>query len=137
MRAKSEAHRWAPAHYLISNAATAWASSAPEIMRLYAELVPDAEVRDRVLAMILEEHEKAGTSLEAIYGAPLAEARPRIQRVLERRAEALLPLHRHQVSLLARWRGARDANDAAAADALLPELLLSINAVAAGLGATG
>ena len=137
VRAKTEAQRWSPVHYMISNAATAWSTSAPAIMHLYADLVPDAPVRDRILAMILDEHAQAGARLEAIYGAPLAEARPRHQRVLERRAEALLPLHRHQMSLLARWRAARDANDTATADALLPELLLSINAIAAGLGATG
>lgn len=137
VRAKSEAHRWAPVHYMISNAATAWASSAPEIMRLYADLVPDAELRDRLMAVILEEHARAGACLEAIYGAPLAEVRPQNQHVLERRAEALLPLHQHQVSLLARWRRAREAEDATTTEALLPELLLSINAIAAGLGATG
>ncbi len=137
VRAKTETHRWAPVHYMISNAATAWASSAPAIMRLYADLVPDAELRDRLLAMILDEHAQTGARLEAIYGAPLAEARPQSQRVLERRAEALLPLHQHQASLLARWRDARDAEDAATAEALLPELLLSVNAIAAGIGATG
>jgi phosphoenolpyruvate carboxylase len=137
VRAKSETERWAPAHYMISNAATAWASTSPSIMRLYAELTPDAAVRERMLEMILEEHAATGAVLEALYRAPLALARPRIQRVLERRAEALEPLHRHQVSLLRDWRRARDAEDIGAADARLPELLLSINAIAAGLGATG
>jgi len=137
VQAKSEAHRWAPVHYMISNAATAWASTAPGIMRLYADLTPDASVRDRILAMIFEEHAATGAALEALYRAPLAEARPRIQRVLERRAEALEPLHHHQVKLLQHWRSARDAEDVGTADALLPELLLSINAIAAGLGATG
>jgi phosphoenolpyruvate carboxylase len=137
VHAKSEAHRWAPVHYMISNAATAWAWTAPSIMRRYADLMPDAAVRDRILAMILEEHAATGSGLEAIYRAPLAEARPHIQRALGRRAEALEPLHRHQVSLLRSWRRAREAEDAATAEALLPELLLSINAIAAGLGATG
>ena len=137
VRAKSEAHRWAPAHYMISNAATALATTAPSIMRLYAGLTPDALVRERILAMILEEHAATRDGLEAIYGAPLAEARASIQRGLDRRAEALEPLHRHQVKLLGHRRRARDAEDGAAAEALVPELLLSINAIAAGLGATG
>jgi phosphoenolpyruvate carboxylase len=94
-------------------------------------------VRERILAMILEEHGATGAGLEAIYGAPLAVARPGLQRILERRAEALEPLHRHQVQLLGHWRRARDAEDVRAADALLPELLSSINAIAAGVGATG
>ena len=137
VRAKSEAHRWPPVHYMISNAATAWASTAPSIMQLYAGLVPDAEVRERMLAMILAEHAATGAGLEAIYGAPLAVARPESQRLLDRRGEALDPLHRHQVTLLGHWRSARDEDDVGTADALLPELLLSINAIAAGMGATG
>jgi phosphoenolpyruvate carboxylase len=75
--------------------------------------------------------------LEAIYGGPLAACRPRIHEVLARRDEALLPLHRHQVALLARWRALRADGENAAAEALLPQLLLSLNAIAAGLGVTG
>jgi phosphoenolpyruvate carboxylase len=137
VRTKSEAHPWAPSHYMISNAAPAWASTGPSIMRRYAPLTPDASVRERMLAMILTEHAATGAALEAIYGTPLEAARPRIQRVLERRAEALEPLHRQELNLLRDWRDARDAEDVGTANALLPELLLSINAIAAGLGATG
>lgn len=46
-------------------------------------------------------------------------------------------MHRSQVGLLQNWRHAREAEDVATAEAVLPELLLSINAIAAGLGATG
>jgi phosphoenolpyruvate carboxylase len=135
-RAKAEGgDRWPPLHYMASNAANAWAQAAPEIMRLYAELVPDGEVRERLLQRILDEHARTGAILERLYGAPLAEARPRIHRVLEARHRALVPLHHHQVELLRRWREARD--DGGEADALVPTLLLSVNAIAGGLGATG
>jgi phosphoenolpyruvate carboxylase len=39
--------------------------------------------------------------------------------------------------LLRRWRSAVADEDDAAAKALVPQLLLSINAIASGLGATG
>ncbi|KGE02782.1 phosphoenolpyruvate carboxylase [Pseudohaliea rubra] len=138
LAAKAEtADRWPPLHYLLSNIATAWMTASPGVMRRYAALCEAEEEGQALLAMIEEEYERTGRLLEAVYGAPLAQARPRIQRVLARRDEALAPLHRHQVALLARWRALRaDGNDAAA-DALLPELLLSVNAIAAGLGVTG
>jgi phosphoenolpyruvate carboxylase len=46
-------------------------------------------------------------------------------------------LHRQQIDLLTEWRSKRAAQDDAGADALLPELLLSINAIASGLRTTG
>ncbi len=128
---------WPPLVYILSNAATAWATADRDIMALYAGLTRDAGLRDRILGKILEEHETTGRMLAAIYKGPLAETRPRINRVLALRAPALAPLHRRQVSLMRHWREARDADDAAAAEAVLPRLLQTVNAIAAGLGATG
>jgi phosphoenolpyruvate carboxylase len=137
VRAKAPEQRWAPFHYLISNAATAWATTSPSLMRRYADLVADAGVRERVLGRIMEEHERTRELLETIYGGPLAERRPRIQRLIDLRQPALEPLHAHQIALLDRWRRHREAGDEAAGEALLPELLLTVNAIASGLGATG
>jgi phosphoenolpyruvate carboxylase len=46
-------------------------------------------------------------------------------------------LHQQQVALLGEWREKVHADDHAAADQLLPKLLLSINAIASGLRTTG
>ena len=138
LAAKAEtADRWPPLHYLISNIATAWMMVSRPVMQRYAALVADDRRRETLLSVIEEEHARTGRMLERIYGAPLAEARPRIQRVLARRDEALEPLHAHQVTLLGRWRKLQAAGDDSGAEALLPELLLSVNAIAAGLGVTG
>ena len=137
VRAKRREHRWAPFHYMISNAATAWATASPAIMTRYAELVPDAQVRARVLDRIMAEYQCTGEMLVAIYGGELAEKRPRIQRLIDLRQPALVALHNHQIGLLERWRAARDDGEDGAAEEMLPELLLTVNAIAAGLGATG
>ena len=42
-----------------------------------------------------------------------------------------------QIALLSDWRSRKAAGDETGADALLPELLLSINAIASGLRTTG
>ncbi|MEQ8263439.1 phosphoenolpyruvate carboxylase [Pseudohaliea sp.] len=138
LAAKAEtADRWPPLHYLISNIATAWMMVSRPVMERYAALVTDEGRREALLSVIVAEHERTGRMLERIYGGPLAEVRPRIHRVLARRDEALAPLHEHQVRLLAHWRSLGAAGNEAGAEALLPELLLSVNAIAAGLGVTG
>ncbi|MEE4277560.1 MAG: phosphoenolpyruvate carboxylase [Halieaceae bacterium] len=137
LRAKEEGPlRWPPLHYLISNIATAFMMACPRQMRAYADLVPDAGHREAVFALIRDEYELTGSYLRRIYGGALEEKRPIIMAELGPRLEALEALHRHQIELLKRWRAARES-DPAAAEALTPELLLSINAIAAGLGVTG
>ena len=46
-------------------------------------------------------------------------------------------LHRQQIALLGEWRELRQRGDEEGAAALLPGLLLTVNAIASGLGATG
>ncbi|MFP4270386.1 MAG: phosphoenolpyruvate carboxylase [Alphaproteobacteria bacterium] len=137
VRAKRLETRWAPFHYMISNAATAWATTAPHVMARYAELVPDAAVRAGILERIMVEYHRTEAMLKGLYGGELAERRPRIQRLIDLRDPALMPLHQHQIELLGRWRALRDAGDETDADDMLPELLLTVNAIASGLGATG
>ncbi len=135
--AKREATRWDPLHYLVSNAATAHMTSSPTIMRRYAELVEDESVRERVMARIEEEHGLARRALELIYGAPLPSARAAVHEALELRHLALVPLHEHQISVLRRFRDLRARGEQGEADQLLPQLLLTVNAIASGLGSTG
>jgi phosphoenolpyruvate carboxylase len=128
--------RWPPIHYLISNIATAYMMADREQMERYAELVPAGPGRDEVQRMILGEYALTGEILERFYAGTLAQKRPRIHQVLAARSLALGPLHDHQRRLLGEWRALR-SRDPAGAEAMTPELLLSINAIAAGLGVTG
>ena len=135
--AKAGPTRWPPVHFLVSNAATAWARASPDRMGDYAGLVGDAGLADRFLGIALAEHRRTGAMLSALYGAPVPEARPEVQCRLDRRDAALAPLHARQIELLRAWRARRDGGDSDGAEALLPELLLTVNAIASGLGATG
>jgi phosphoenolpyruvate carboxylase len=135
--AKREGTRWEPWHYLVSNVATAIMTSDVAMMQLYAGLVSDAALRERLLARILAEHTRTLKALTAIYGGPLDERRPEVAAGLALRNDALVPLHHLQVGLLQEWRAARDAEREDQAAAVLPRLLLSVNAIASGLGATG
>jgi phosphoenolpyruvate carboxylase len=122
---------WPPLHYVISNAATSIATSDPEVMAMYAGLVDDQELRDGFLAPILDERGRTMVVLEEIYGGPLRIRRPNISRTLELREPALRPLHERQIGLIRDWRADPDN------EALLSELLVTVNAIAGGLGSTG
>jgi phosphoenolpyruvate carboxylase len=121
---------WPPLHYVISNVATSIATSDAEIMERYAALVEDDALAGELLKIIFEERARTLEILGEIYGGPLQERRPNISRTLELRAPALRPLHNRQIDLLGAWRQDGD-------DSVLGELLLTVNAIAGGLGSTG
>jgi phosphoenolpyruvate carboxylase len=75
--------------------------------------------------------------LEKLRGAPMDERRPRMLKTLKLRADALRVLHLQEIHLLKKWRGMKAAGDETGADKMLPDLLLSINAIASGLRTTG
>ena len=75
--------------------------------------------------------------LAACFDRPTMNRRPRAAKTLALRADALRILHREQIELLARWRALQAAADESGAKRMLPELLLSVNAIASGLRTTG
>jgi phosphoenolpyruvate carboxylase len=122
---------WAPLHYILSNAATSIATADLDLMRAYAALVEDSALRKRVMEQVEAEYRRTQAMLEAIYGGPLDERRPNVAQLLALRQPGLHALHRQQIELLKRWRASTDK------DALLPDLLLTVNAIASGLRTTG
>ncbi|MFG0289598.1 MAG: phosphoenolpyruvate carboxylase [Rhodopirellula sp. JB044] len=128
---------WAPLHYLISNVATSVSAVDMVVMKEYSELVEDEALRKRFVDRIETEWKLATKMVEEVYGGPMASQRPNVQRMIQLRGEGLRLLHRQQISLLRRWRSYRRMGEQQQADQLLPSLLLSVNAVASGLGTTG
>lgn len=128
---------WRFLHYAFSGIETNLASAAPAVMREYAALVGDAAIRERFLQRILEEYELARELLTAVFGTPLAERRPRLSRTLALREEGLRALHSRQIALTRRWRELRAAGRHDEAEAMLPSLLMTVNAIAGGLRTTG
>ena len=133
---RSEFLDWPPLHYIISNAATSLATADLALMREYASLVEDAGVRGRILGMIEQEYARTRALLELLYGGPLAERRPNVARPLHMRQAALRVLHAQQIALLRRWR-TLGPDESAQSESLVLELLVTVNAIASGLGTTG
>jgi phosphoenolpyruvate carboxylase len=123
-------------YYVLSNVETNIASADLPIMKEYAQLVTDPEVRDRIFGMIAKEFERTHEQLRKVFGGSLEERRPRMGKTLLLRARALAVLHEQQIATIRLWRNAKRENPERA-EALLPRVLLSINAIASGLRTTG
>jgi len=126
---------WAPLHYALSNSATSIAAADVDVMGEYAALVEDATIRGRLFDVIAAEFALTRRMLERVYGAELGERRPGIRDSLEMRRAPLRILHREQIALLREWRRLRASGEHDTS--LLNELLLTVNAIAGALGATG
>ncbi|MBN8591245.1 MAG: phosphoenolpyruvate carboxylase [Anaerolineae bacterium] len=127
---RQNAFEWPIFHNIISTAATAVMLSHRDVMTAYADLVQDATLRDRLMTLIWEELAHTTGMLETIYGGSLFDMRPNVAQVILMRQSPLLRLHEQQITLLRDWRRTGDP-------AMLPSLLITVNAIANGLGATG
>ncbi len=121
-------------YYVLTNVETNLASADLDIMAAYAQLVPDVAIRDAFFGRVTAEFEKTRHMLDDIFQGALEKRRPRMLNTLQRRAEALRVLHHRQINLLRAWRTAATPEEA---NALLPRVLLSVNAIASGLRTTG
>jgi len=134
---KDQLRTWPFLYYVLTNIESSIASTDLELMNAYADLVQDKALRDKFMKIIVDEWHLTREMLEKLRGAPMTERRPRMLRTLQLRAEALRVLHWQEIHLLEKWRGYRESGDEAAAEKMLPDLLLSINAIASGLRTTG
>jgi phosphoenolpyruvate carboxylase len=117
---------------VLSNMAMVLAKTDLAVASRYAELVPDAVVRESVFARIAAEHGATVRHLLAITGeaAPL-DAHPALARSIRNRFPYLDPLNHLQVELLRRYRAGQTDERTKRA------IHLTINGLAAGLRNSG
>jgi phosphoenolpyruvate carboxylase len=133
---KTELRDYSFLYYVLSNVETNISSADLPIMKAYASLVTDPEVRAHIFGIISAEFERTKEQLRKVFGGSLDERRPRMGKTLQLRARALASLHEQQITTIRSWRTAQK-DDPAKAQYLLPRVLLSINAIASGLRTTG
>jgi phosphoenolpyruvate carboxylase len=121
---------WPHFHHIISSTASNVMLAEPNIMQQYAALVVNTPLREQLMQQILSEFDRTTQFLEQFYGGPLLERRPNVAQVLLMRHAPLRQLHHMQIELLKQWR-------LEPTDDLLKQLLLTVNAIANGLGTTG
>lgn len=118
--------------YVFYNVESSLASSDENWMRTYAELVPETEIRERLLTQILDERDRTRQHLEKLFKRPLPERRPRFYETIKKREVPLTHLHRRQIELLRQTR-AMERIDKETTE----KLLRVVNAIASGLRTTG
>ncbi len=123
--------------YVLTNIESSLVSANTGLMRAYADLVEDAAVRDRFLNTILTEYETTRSIIDDLFHGTFEGRRPRLAYTLNIREEPLKVLHQQQIALLRDWRALVAAEKTEAADAMISDLLISINAIASGLRTTG
>ncbi|MEM7192104.1 MAG: phosphoenolpyruvate carboxylase, partial [Pseudomonadota bacterium] len=105
------------------------------IARDYASLVADDEVRTTIFSMIEEEYALTTQMVLKVSGSTFpAERFSQFRATLADRLPTVNQVSREQVELLRRFRASENEEER---EAFKSALLLSINTVAAGLGATG
>jgi phosphoenolpyruvate carboxylase len=106
-----------------------------DLAREYSALVADAGVREEVFGMIVREFDITRTQILRITGSrEVAERFPEYRQKLGHRLPVINQVSRQQIALLHAYRRTEDA---ARKEEFRKALLLSINCVAAGFGATG
>jgi phosphoenolpyruvate carboxylase len=117
---------------LIRNVELAMAKADLTIARLYASLVSDSALRERVWQMVTEEFERTRHMILSLTGQKeLLETNPVLSRSIRLRNPYVDPMSLVQVDLLRRKRAGEDS------DALNYALGATINGIAAGLHNTG
>ncbi len=119
--------------YVLTNIESSLVSANEKIMQGYANLVANDQVRDRCMDLILAEFHRTRDLMTEIFQGTFQERRPRLAFTLDIRERALGQLHLQQIALLKKWRLLPSHE----AEALLPDLMISINALASGLRTTG
>ena len=111
------------------------AKSSLEIARGYLDLVPEGADRDRIWAMIADEHERTVSAvLATVDEQALLDRHAALQRSVRLRNPYVDPMNAIQVDLLARYRAAGSDDERAR---LAAPLARSIAGIAAALRNTG
>jgi phosphoenolpyruvate carboxylase len=122
--------------YVLTNVDTSLAATDADIMKEYASLVSDEQVRKTMMDLILSELDRTRQMLEIILEKPISKRRKQHWFSNVIRSTAMYDLHKKQIELLQSWRAQKKEGDPNA-DKTLTSLLLTINAIASALRSTG
>ena len=123
--------KWPFFRTFVGNVEMTLAKTDMAIARLYVKSLVEQEQHE-IFQQIADEHARTVDEILELTGeSSLIEARPLLQRTLAVRADYLRPVHYLQVELLGRHRSGSEEPE------LRRALLITVNAIAAGLRNTG
>lgn len=133
---QERATSWPLLYYTLIEVETSLLNADPEVMESFAQLVPDADIRGSILAMLEDDRQKGLKEITALFGQSVEKRRSSQLKNTERRSRILDYLHQRQLIYLQEWRTIREQDPEKAAR-LLQKLLTLTNAIAGGLKNTG
>ncbi len=122
--------------YVITNVDTSMSSADEELMKAYAELVEDQRVKDKFLAIYLNELHLTKKHLAELIKKGVEQRRKSHFHSTKLRASLMKPLHKRQIDLLKKWRKQK-ADGSPEAEKTQIEIMLTINAIAGAMRSTG
>jgi len=126
------AQEFQPFWTMLRNVEIGMAKCDLNIARLYANLVPNASLRDRIFGVLHQEFDRTLKMVLRVSGhSRLLEANPVLDRSIRLRNPYVDPMSLIQVTLLRRKRAGNDTEE------LNYALAATINGIAAGLHNTG
>jgi phosphoenolpyruvate carboxylase len=131
------ASEWPFFRTLLENAESSLLKADLEIASMYAELVLDAQLRNKIMGLIRDEYDRTVEVLLEVTGSKaLMDSEPVIQRSVRLRNPYVDPLNYIQVEMLRRLRSLADP-EGEEAQPLREVVVMTINGIAAGLRNTG
>jgi phosphoenolpyruvate carboxylase len=137
IRLKTSARKDPFVRYVLTNIDSSLASSDEDVFRKYASMASEDQQSHEFMNLMFDELHLTRRMIDDILEIPIALRRVNHFYSTLLRAEAMDPLHNHQVYLLSQWRKQADDSPLSEKDKILLELLGSINAIASALGFTG
>jgi len=123
--------------YVLTNIDSSLASSDEEIFSMYVRLASDVSQSGDFFSVMTAELARTRRMIDFILEAPISKRRENHYYSTLLRAEAMEPLHQHQIKLLEGWRKNTKQKNSGGSDRILSELLRCINAIAGAIGFTG
>ncbi|MEM1258628.1 MAG: phosphoenolpyruvate carboxylase [Bacteroidota bacterium] len=133
---KKAAQDWPLLKFSLIQIETNLLNSDVEIMKVFAELVPNPSTKNDLLGLILKDYRTCLDEIENLMGASVKERRISRLENNKLRTESLQMLHEMQIRSLIKWRGIRQT-DPEESGKLLLTLLLLVNVLSGGLKGTG
>ncbi|WP_411279370.1 phosphoenolpyruvate carboxylase [Gemmatimonas sp.] len=132
------ARHWPFFRTLLSNIDMVLAKSDLAVASRYAELVQDAELRQRVFALLSAEWHRTRDALQQITGqSELLAENPLLKRSIANRFPYMDPLNHLQIELLRRYREAQASGTGTDDERRRRGIHITINGIAAGLRNSG
>ncbi len=127
---------WPFLRYFLIQTETNLLIADPEIMKMYAQLVTDENIKSKFLNLLLTDYEEGKSHIEYLLGESVSDRRKGQLNTLNIREKELYVLHKLQVESIKEWRSLKEVNDPEASNMLI-KLLHVINSLSGGLGSTG